>query len=222
MNKIYCNMKKFAFCVILAFILTFSFAGCKKEFDYFSCVSELRSDIFLYEDDEVSVKIYCSEKEQPYAADGIKGNMNPLCEIFVTLPKSPKEVIAEVEGFGGDMNYKAVDGCYYLSFTAERFKKDSVKVKLTVDGESTEYTALSVLYDGVIDGKKALSCVVEHDRERFESLTQNGTFAGEIYIRLLADEGCYYYVGVCSRDGSVKAYLLDGERGKIITTKEIG
>lgn len=215
-------MKKFAILVLAALITLFPLSGCKKKLNYFDYVSELRSDIFSYEDDSLSIKIYCTEKEQPYAADGIKGNMNPLCEAFVTISGSPKDVEIKIGAFGGDMSYKAVDGCFYLSFTAERFNTDRVDVTLTADGESKEYTALSVLYDGVIDGKKALECVIEHDRERFDSLTQNGTFAGEIFIRLLSDEGCYYYVGVCSRDGKIKAYLLDGEKGKIITTKELG
>ena len=69
--------------------------------------------------------------------------------------------------------------------------------------------------------EQALSCVVEHDRELFDSMTANGLFDGEIFIRLLYDEGCYYYVGVCNKQKNIKAYLLDGERGKIIATKEL-
>lgn len=196
-------------------------AGCSKQVNYYGYVSEKRSDVYLYEDDEVSVKLYCTAKEQPYNADGVCGDVTDLIEIFVSLPRNPQELTVSCGGLGGEMNYQATQNGYYLCFTAPPFDKKSVEVTLTADGESKSYNALTVRNDGVMSCEQALSCVVEHDKELFDSMTANGLFDGEIFIRLLYDEGCYYYVGVCNKQKNIKAYLLDGERGKIIAAKEL-
>lgn len=196
-------------------------SGCFKSVNYLNYISEKRSDIFLYEDDGTSVKIVCSQKEQPYCADGIKGDMCDIVEIYVTLPKTYEEVEVSVENIDGEMNWQAVEKRYYLSFSAKAFEKESLDVTLTYGGESKTYHALSVKYDGVMSCDEAVKCVIEHDRQLFESLTENRLFKGEIYVRLLYDEGCYYYVGVCDKSKHVTAYLIDGERGKVIATKEL-
>ena len=218
MRKKFFAVMCFCICIVTAVC---ALSGCFKRVNYLDYISERRSDIFLYEDDGVSVKIVCSQKEQPYAADGIKGELCDITEIFVTLPKSYDGVEVSIEGFNGEMNWQAVERRYYLSFSAKPFKSDSADVTLTYGGESTTFAALSVKYDGVISCDEAVKYVIEHDRKLFEGLTENRLFLGEIYVRLLYDEGCYYYVGVCDKSKHVTAYLIDGEHGKVIATKDI-
>lgn len=214
-------MKKLIASLICAVLCCVAAAtGCAKQVNYLNFVSEKRTNVYVYEDDDVSIKINCSYKEQPYSADGIKGEVGGLCEIFVSLPKNPQELEVDFEGFGGEMNYRAVDNLYYLSFTAEPFTKNSLEIKLTADGKENVYAALTVLYAGVLSCDEAVLCVVEHAGTLFESLTVNGVFDGEIFVRLLYDEGCYYYVGVCDKQKHVTAFLIDGEHGKVIATKE--
>ena len=213
-----------AFCLCAAIgsvCAVFAGAGCSKKTDYTDYISEKRSDIFVHEDDTVNVTVYCTEKEQPYAADGIKSEMNSMAEIFVSLPKNPQELCVSVEGFEGEMNYQSVENRYYLSFSAPAFEKKSLEITLTADGESNVYTALTVKYAGVMSCEDAVLCAVEHDGALFENLTVNGIFDGEIYVRLLYDEGCYYYVGVCDKQKHITAYLIDGEHGKVIATKQL-
>lgn len=215
-------MKKFL-CVVFAAVAAACFlSGCKKQPDYLSFVSEKRSNIYLYSNDGFEIKIYLSERETPYSADGIKGEMSSFTEIFVSLPENRDEVEISVSDIRGQMNYKSVENCYYLSTSGGNISGDKVSVTLTYDGKSTEYSAVSVLYDGVISCDDAVKCVTEHDGGLFKSLTQKDIFLGEIFVRLLYDEGCYYYVGVCDRDKKITAYLVDGERGTIIATKQIG
>ena len=184
-------------------------SGCFKKLNYLDYISEKRSNIFLYEDDSVSVKVVCSQKEQPYCADGIKGEMCDVAEVYVTLPKTYDDVEVSVENFNGEMNWQAVDKQYYLSFSAKEFTVDSLDVTLTFGGESKTYSALSVKQEGVMDCEQAVKCVIEHDKQLFDSLTQNRLFNGEIYVRLLYDEGCYYYVGLCDKNKHITAYLTD-------------
>lgn len=195
--------------------------ACSKQVNYLDYVSESRTDIFLYRDDTTEIKIQCSKKEQPFSADGCKGDICDLVEIYVALAKNPQELEVQVEGFGGEMNYQAVTRQYYLSLSCAAFDKSGVEVTLTADGNKETYTALSVKDDKVMSCEKAVECVAEYASELFEGLTANGLFDGEIFVRLLYDDGCYYYVGVCNKDKLITAFLIDGERGKVIAKKEI-
>ncbi|MDE7330479.1 MAG: hypothetical protein K2N30_05290, partial [Clostridia bacterium] len=107
-------MKKTLIILCLFLCAVCAVSGCAKEVNYADYISEKRYDIFVYEDDGITVKIYCSEKEQPYSADGIKGDTCPITEIFVTLPKNPQKVDVSAEGLGGEMHYRAVETCFYL------------------------------------------------------------------------------------------------------------
>ncbi len=195
--------------------------GCAKSVNYLDYVSEKRTDIYLYSNDGLEIKIYLSEKETPYSTDGIKGDMNSLTEIYVSLPRNYDEVNVSVCGAEGEMNYRAVENCYYLRLPDGKISGESAEVTLTYGGESRTYSAVSVLYDGVIGCDGAVNCVIDREAELFQSLTENNVFLGEIYVRLLYDEGCYYYVGVCDRNNKINAYLVDGERGKVIASKEL-
>lgn len=212
-------MKKFT--VLFVFCSLFLIGGCKGGINYSDYVTERRFDTYIYKDDTREIKIYRSEKEMPYSTDGYLGNVSPLTEIFVTLPENPDEVEISVCGISGEMNYRAVEKCYYLSSSEWDTSGDSADVTITYGGKSETYTAVSVKYGGVMSCDDALKCVVEHDRAIFENLTENGAFKGEIFIRLLYDEGCYYYVGICDRNKQINAYLVDGEKGKIIATKQL-
>ena len=204
-------------CVLLSSLLT----ACKRQTDYFRYVSEYRKSVYFYSDDKLSVKIYSVDRETPYSLDGIKGETNALTEVYVQLAKTADEVEAELLGQGGEMSYLAVTRNYYLSFSGTEANGASVDVKITVDGTATEIKALNVAEEGTIDGKPALKCVLDYDGGTFSALTDRGAFAGEIYIRLLYDEGCFYYVGVCDRDKNVHAYLVSGTDGRVIAEREM-
>ena len=214
-------MKKFLFLFLTATLCLCFFCGCKKSVNYLNFISEKRTDIYLYSDDEIEIKINIAERENPYSTDGIKGNMSAFCEIFVTLPKNYDEVSISVAEIEGQMNYKSVENCYYLQ-SGGNITGDTAEVTLSYGGESKKYSAVSVLYDGVISCEDAVKCAIDHDGDLFKSLTNKDIFLGEIFVRLLFDDGCYYYVGVCDRDKKITAYLIDGERGNVIATKQLG
>lgn len=208
-------------CAAISLLTAGCFSACAAKVDYTDYISESRSDVFLYKDDEREIKLQCVNKEQPFAADGYKGETCDLVEIFVTLQKNPQELEVSVEGFGGEMNYQAVTRQYYLSYSSAPFDKSGVEVTLTADGKSETYTALSVKHDGVMSCEKAVLCVADYASELFASLVSNNIFDGEIFVRLLYDDGCYYYVGICDKSKHITAFLIDGERGKVIAKKEI-
>ena len=215
------SMKKSALLLILPAIALFSLAACAKSVDYYSYVSEYRHDVYLYEDDGVSLKIYLSDKETPYSCDGIKGQMGHVCEVYYFAENTPSEVYLDLNGLGGEMNYQSTTRSFYLSFTCDATFGAKASVKLTVDGEQSTIQANNVREEGTIDGATALKCVTEYDGEQFKKLTEGKNFNGEIGIRLLYDEGCYYYIGVSDTQGKTHAYLLDATDGRIIAERDL-
>lgn len=214
-------MKKILAIAAAAVLTVCALSACSPQTDYTGYISEMRSEIYLYKDDETDLKIYCVRREQPYNADGICGDMCDLIEIYAQFANSCESVEISLFDYFGEMSYQAVDRQFFSSYSAPAFLSDGVDVTLNIDGNTKSVRALNVLDSGVISCERALDCVMEHDRELFEALTSNGSFAGEIYIRLLYDEGCYYYVGVCDREKNITAYLLDGGIGKVIATKKL-
>lgn len=214
-------MRKFLFfAAAAAAALCTLTAGCSKETDYIQYISERRENIYLYDNDGTQIKIYCSQRETPFITDGIKGNMCSVTEIFVSLPESANEVTLSLGDICGEMSYRSVENDFYLS-CSDVLSGESVRAEITADGRSAEYELFSVLYDGVITCDEAAGCVAESEREKLESMTENGIFRGEIFVRLIYDGSCYYYVGICDRDGGISAYLLNGESGRIIAVKSL-
>ncbi|MGN1060178.1 MAG: hypothetical protein ACI4QN_00445 [Candidatus Coproplasma sp.] len=194
--------------------------SCKKNVDYLNYVSENRRQVYLCKEDGYELKIFCSDRETPYCADGVKGNMATICEVYYKCNSSPSCVNCEVEGFSGEMSYMSVTNSFYLSFSADTIEEESLNVKLTIDGKEKEISVRNVFEAGTIDYKSAINSVIEYDKDKFDGLTQRNQFLGEIAIRLIYDDGCYYYVSVCDRNKQVKAYLVDGRSGRIITERE--
>jgi hypothetical protein len=216
------NMKKIFYILATFCSLLIILPSCSRKIDYFDYVSELRRGVYIYEEDGLNLKLHYSQRESPYLTDGIKGEMNDVCEVFLTLDVTANEILVTLDGGSGEMNYLAVSKSFYLSLPISYTASEKIKVNLEIDGKEKEVEAVNVLYDGVIDEKTALSCVQEYDGDLFNNMTSNGIFCGEIYIRLLYDEGCFYYVGVTDRNGSTHSYLVDGESGRILAEKSQG
>lgn len=194
--------------------------SCKKSVNYAEYVSENRKQVYLCKEDDYELKIFFLDRETPYVQDGIKGNVSPLCEIYYKCTGNPTQVAIEFDGLGGEMNYMSVSNSFYLSLSATHKEEPELNAKITIDQKTTTCSAKNVLEASAIDWQTALKCVSEYDGEKFEELTQGNDFSGEIGIRLIYDDGCYYYVSVCDRQKLVKAYLVDGKSGKIITERE--
>ncbi|MGN1372788.1 MAG: hypothetical protein ACI4VK_01920 [Candidatus Coproplasma sp.] len=207
-------------CLCLAASCLAVLPSCSKGVDYNNYVSENRREVYLCKEDTYELKIFCSDRETPYCCDGVKGDMTTVCEVYYKCNSSPSSVTVDVEGYSGEMSYMSVSNSFYLSFSCDCFNKESLDVKLNVDGKDKEIKANNVFEAGTIDWQSALKGVIEYDGERFENLTQRNRFLGEIGVRLIYNDGCYYYVSVCDRENKVKAYLVDGKSGRIITERE--
>lgn len=214
-------MKVFITAAALAATAACILPACSQKTDYSRYISERRSEIYLYCDDAVDIKIQCVSREQPYAADGICGQTCDLMEIYVSFAVPAESAEIAVNGVSGEMNYEAVDERFSLVCPSPPIAAESAEVRLVANGEEKTYTALAVKDKGTISCEQAVNYAAEYDRGLFESLTVRKDFKGEINVRLLYDDGCYYYVGVCDRNKNISAYLIDGVKGKVITAKKL-
>lgn len=215
-------MKKFIFIAAAALAASAAFAGCaKKSVDFNDYISEKRTDIYQYSADGFDFFLNTGTREQPFEADGYRGEIFKVGEAFAFFDSPPSAVEIRIGEREGEMNYDAPKKRFYLNFPDFEIESDEIEVKLEYDEKEVAFTAQSVLYDGVMSCEEALECVKEHDGELFSALSDGEYFKGEIFIRLLYEDGCYYYVGVCDRQGKISAYLVDGEHGKILAKKKM-
>lgn len=212
--------------IILLFFISFFpfFSSCSKQVDYFSYVSELRSNIFFAETDELSLRVYSVCKETPYIADGIPREIAQRTEIYLSAPSGEQEytVSFTVNGktHGGDMSFDNVKAEYYYSCTLDISSLLEIVFQIGCGEEKTELIARSVVKDNTMTPRAALQTLESCEKEFFQSMTDKYGFAGEIYLRLIYEDAPYYYIGVIDRSGNTTAFLLNGETGKILAKRQ--
>ncbi len=219
------NRRRLLFLPIFLLLLPLLLLGaCKEKVNYFDYVSELRSNIFLAETEDFSLRIYAVEKETPYVMDGIPQEVSPRFEAYLVAPSGDQTVNLRFEkdgeNMGGEMSYDNVKCEYFYSCTLDVSALKEIPCTVTYGDKEVALTAISVLTDTTLAPKTVLGKIVEENAELFSSLTDDFGFAGEIYLRLIHEDSAYYYIGVISREGKVNAFLMNAETGKILAKRE--
>ena len=219
--------------IFLSHFLTFfllciailSFFGCQKKLDYFDYVSEARKNIFLAKTENLSLRVYASVKESPYATDGIPRERFPRLDAYLLTPEGNKTAYfyftLNKENYGGEMSYDNVRGEYYYSVSMDIPDGITALPCKIIYGE-TEYaiTASSVITENTLSPRKALDSLQKQQGDVFNTLTDKYGFAGEIHLRLLYESAPYYYFGVIDRQGKCIAFLMNAETGKVLAKRE--
>ena len=199
-------------------------SACQKEVRYDDYVSELRSNVFLAEKEEFSLRIYALEKENPYEADGIKKQTSLLTEVYFSAPEGDKDCqltfTIQNRQFGGDMSYDNVKAEYYYSCTLDISSAKEIPCEIIYGNKTLSFTAKSVLNESDLSAKEILNLLVASEKELFSSMTDKYGFQGEIYIRLIYEDAPYYYIGVIDRNEKVFAFLLNAKTGKILAKRQ--
>lgn len=215
---------KRAVCALLLLLLLPLCFACSKSVNYFDYVSELRSNILLYEEEGFSMRIYAVMKETPYQADGIVGECAPRTEIHLVAPsgEKPCSILFSVNGteHGGEMSFDNVKTEYYYACPLDISSLASLTLHITYGDESKECTAQSVRTDTTLSPQNVLLGLVNAETELFNGLTDKYGFAGEIHLRLLYEDAPYYYVGVTDRQGNATAFLINAQSGKILAKRQ--
>ena len=210
--------------LLLLFCASLLLIGCKEEIRYADYVSELRSNIFLAETENFSLRVYSTIKESPYIADGIPRETNQRTEFYLLAPEGDKQsqLTFSIDGkeYGGEMSFDNVKAEYYLFCPLDTSKFSEISVCIQYGEERIELQAKSVLNADTLPPFTVLSRLQTEEKTLFSALTDKYGFAGEIYIRLLYEDAPYYYVGVIDRSGNVTAFLINATNGKILAKRQ--
>ena len=123
-------MKKFSFLLLLTGLVPL-LASCKQNPDYFSHVSELRSDLFTASEEEFSLTVACITREHPYNNDGIKATLTDVVEITLEGEADEYRVyLLGGEQIGGEMSFRNTRGDFYFSQGVKSFPETSVTLRV--------------------------------------------------------------------------------------------
>ena len=215
--------QKYKLLFLFLILAVCSFCGCREKIDYFSYVSELRNNIFLVETEDCALRIYSTQKESPYLADGIPQEVSARTEIYLlaSTKNEPYSLFVTVDGkeYGGEMSYDNVKSEYYLFFTLDVSTLQTLPCRLEYGAEGIELTAKSVLSGEEIPPKTLLQSLCTENADLFSSMTDKYGFTGEIYFRLIYEESPYYYVGIIDRNGEIRAFLVNAKTGKTLARR---
>lgn len=213
----------FLFSVLFSLSCLF-FSACKKGVDYFSYVSELRSNIFLAENEDFSLRILSVNRESPYAADGIPKERFARTEIYLRAPSKETHYTVTFENnqqtVGGELSYDNVKAEYYLYVPVDISARDVLPCKIQYGDTELVLQALSVMEKDCLSCESALNRLIEAEPNLFASLTDKYGFCGEIYLRLIYEDAPYYYIGVIDREQNVYAFLMHAKSGKILAKRQ--
>ncbi len=213
------------FLPLLVLPAAFLLPSCSENTDYFDYVSELRSNILTGQYNNLSLRVYATEKENPYAADGYCREATPRAEIWLTAPTGIESYDISFtwngEEYGGDMSFDNVKTEYYYSCTLDLSEASELAFTVRWEDGSAEISAATVRTEETLAPREALGLVCTAESEKFSSMTDRNGFAGEIYMRLIYEDAPYYYIGIIDRDGGILALLVDSTDGKILARREM-
>lgn len=221
-------MKKIA-CILLALAACILPAGCAATPDLTEYVSEYRSSI--YEGTEGGYTVFASftRREYPYRADGNVGEMQELFEIALTAPDNTRvyhiEYTVAGETHSADLAFDSVRLAHTASLSMPEPTEESITFTVR-DAEDTNVQPLAIKAaclrpQGALNLPDLLDRVRTAEEERFSALSSGHSFAGELYVRLLCENGAsYYYIGLTDRSGHTYSMLADAGTGEIVATRE--
>ena len=210
--------------------LLLGLTACKSSPELSNFVSEFRSNIYTAQNQTVSLTAYLCEKENPYAADGIKANMTNYLHVRLFCEDNTRDysVFTDVikngktEREGGECNFDNLQKCFSLTLNASTQAKEQI-VFYVSDGENQfTLTARSVIQGEILDLKHITDCVYGIEKDYIDRLTSGVNFLGEFHIRLLCEQDdLFYYVGIIGKDKTHLALLIDAVDGQLISKKVI-
>lgn len=213
-------MKKIflAITLIITSLVIFTLGGCEKPTPYYEYLSELKTEIF-----------HC-EKENLTASWGFK--MENGERVFgLTFNLTGFETDAVYRTVSTELGGEKLSATFTLSpsthsdrafiETDSSFALKTFTATLVEGQTHTDLTFNSIIPDQTIDYKTALN-KLKSDHDGFISANVPADGSPFIKLRVLVkNQTPYYFVGVESINGGLKAFLLDGFNGDTLTAREV-
>lgn len=215
------------FCCILSIFCLFS-VGCKKTISLADYLCELRHLVYEGQTEDYHLRAYYGFKEKEYNSDG-KATKPVYILTFRLLDKATDDCTyylwLDYNGTHYEQQFKLNPTSHTLTCQIEikGFNAQSFTVQVGTLDSKVEITFNSVIPKGTISYLDALTQLQKQQQELLKNYNdQSGNFNGEIALRLIVKDGkSYWYVGLYSSDGKLKALLIDGFNGQVLAIRNV-
>ncbi len=215
------------FIVLLSVVISAFAVACEEK--KIENVSFRHTSYLIGSTEEFKVIIQSGERESPYVADGVAGEMVEFC--IITLKPKTAEGVNKNYTFSIGVDGETYDGSMNKDLFGTGFTKDigvDIGEKITSitfsDGEKSYPLELeNMMANAIITESDAISIVRNEFKDKLLSLESEGK-STEIYVKFVCDttgdESFYYwYVAHVLDNGDYMAVLLDIVSGDVIAKR---
>lgn len=224
--------KLLIFMMLAIFVLGFSACGSTK-IDLNDYLIERRNNLFTAEDEMYGVTFSSGTREENYALDGIRNNMQDFAILTLyrldgnTLAKDTYTYIVTIDGeqFTGYLENSAVDNSYSADLAVNVGDSAVVNVQISFTGYNFNEDLTNVSSTFNVDSKTAISIASNELSEAINNITSDKNVKIEAVMKVLKDSSTseavsyYWYVGVVSTNGDTLGILIDANSGDIVAKK---
>lgn len=224
--------KLLIFMMLAIFVLGFSACGSTK-IDLNDYLIERRNNLFTAEDEMYGVTFSSGTREENYALDGIRNNMQDFAILTLyrldgnSLAKDTYTYIVTIDGeqFTGYLENSAVDNSYSADLAVNVGDSAVVNVQISFTGYNFNEDLTNVSSTFNVDSKTAISIASNELSEAINNITSDKNVKIEAVMKVLKDSSTseavsyYWYVGVVSTNGDTLGVLIDANSGDIVAKK---
>jgi len=217
-------MKKFLFALVCILCLPL-LSSCKKTVCDESLISQLKPNIFYYEEDDFKIYAFPETSENPLVSDGFVGKKESFLTFKLFLPsKSTLLVVPNIkvclydEEYSSQFDYDTSSNYLLCKIKAEELPEENFFAKLDLNGKTHDVEFSSLKQTNNFDYKDAVKLTLSSNDKTVKKLVSEGK-SYEIRVKLIESEGFnYWVVGIIGESESV-SLLFDAENGELIATK---
>lgn len=219
-------MKKIVIALFLPLLVTAFFSGCKKESSLTLHISELRSEIYFSEDE--NIKAAYGFKEEPYVNDGKVGKTVCNLTFYINGKDSDAEdrfvfFTYKGEEYKSAFTLNPVTGTLTAKTEIDNFKEKEFSVLITEGAERKTLHFKSALPNDALSVSDALATIEKSDPDLIQNYRdENGDFRAEIYARIIIkNDEPFWFIGFANGNDRMKALLVNGITGKLLAVREV-
>ena len=213
--------------LFLAFF-TFFTVGCTKQNPLYDKVSELRCFLYEGKSENFNLKASYGFKETPYTNDAVVGERAYTLSFRLEEKETDNATYSlelSLDGitYNADFKLNPITHTLSASVELENFNRNEFLVTIHSGSTSQTINMNSIIPSGTIDYKTALDHLYKDQTQLLSVYTDsNGNFNAEIYARIVVKNlKPYWYIGIASGNGNLKALLIDGFTGETLAIREI-
>ena len=209
-------------------------SGCtSKYFTYAKDnISEIRTILYYYQDENITVKFDSGYREENYKIDGIHTSNIPFGVVtFFVKDSIDKSITPQFVLLLGTsrLDGKLVQSPFDNSYVADIGKLVSNGTKIVAKfmaGDIVYECPMQCLSDGwTIDAYEALKVACNTFRKDLKHFVVNNMFCGEVYIRCVTDTNMsdeyFWYVNFVDNDKNQYTCIISNTTGKVLATTKM-